>query len=603
MYDELKKTYENDPVFQYAIGVQEGTIIAGQKIKQATKRHLEDLERQGDEDFPFIYDPAETEKIIKFARLLKDVSSGEPFEPSPFQQFILGMIQGWRYPDTGGARFKNIFISMARTNGKTQLSATYSLFSFLFGYPRVNRQLAVSSIDISHTKPLYKYMTYNWGILSDTVFKKMTKDLGIDYNQNEMRIEKTATSMKRLSAQGSDSDGDHYTTGIVDEYHLFGQGERGFINAMTSGMVNNPNAQMFYISTAGYNPNVPMFEDYQRLTQSLEAGDYSKIERDLILIWEQDSVDEAYLPDTWQKSNPLMELPDMRKNLTEGLLVEREAKSSQGKEADFLVKNLNMWQNAKENRYLDLNQITGAVIPEFDMYGKSVYIGFDYSQKNDDTSLAFVFPYERNGEQVYHLYQHSWVPTAHAGSIEAKEQRDGINYRKVEEDGFATITRDVDGLIDEDEVFNWMLSFVERYDLTVEAFLYDSWQTGRFIRRLDEIRNEWLIIPLRQGIKSLSEPTKFLQHLFIKGRVTMLQDQALQQGLLNAVVVSDNNGIKIDKNVNSQKIDTVDAVIDGMAEAMYHFESYSLAEEPKKKNFMDGWSAEQVNEYYMNLTF
>ena len=72
---------------------------------------------------------------------------------------------------------------------------------------------------------------------------------------------------------------------------------------------------------------------------------------------------------------------------------------------------------------------------------------------------------------------------------------------------------------------------------------------------------------------------------------------------MNAVVVSDNNGIKIDKNVNSQKIDTVDAVIDGMAEAMYHFESYSLAEEPKKKNFMDRWSAEQVNEYYMNLTF
>lgn len=162
----------------------------------------------------------------------------------------------------------------------------------------------------------------------------MTRDLGIEFNQNEMRIARTATSMKRLSAKGSDSDGDHYTTAVIDEYHLFTQGERGFINAMTSGMVNNPNAQTFYISTAGYNPNVPMFEDYRRYAKQLESGDFSAMQHDLVLIWEQDNTDEAYQPETWQKSNPLMELTSMKDILTEGLLTERNAKVSQGKEAD-----------------------------------------------------------------------------------------------------------------------------------------------------------------------------------------------------------------------------------------------------------------------------
>ena len=603
-YKELFEKYPDDPALTYAVDVLRGRIVAGEKIKRAAERHISDLERiKSDAGFIYTYNADAAKNIVEFATLLKDITSGEPFNPSPYQRFILAMIQGWRNPETQGMRFKNIFISMARTNGKTQLLSAYALYNFLFGFPKVNRQLAVSSIDISHTKPLYKYMTYNWEQLKNGPFKKLAKEWGIDYNQNEMRIEAKASSMKRLSAQGSDSDGDHYTTGIVDEYHLFGQGERSFVNSMTSGMVNNPTAQMFYISTAGLDPNAPMFEDYKRYAKYLENGNWHEIDKDLVLIWEQDDEDEAYLPDTWQKSNPLMELPNMRKNLTEGMITERDAKVAQGKFSDFIVKNMNMWQNAKDNAFLPLDLIQGAIIDEFNMYGRDVFIGFDYSQTNDDTSLAFIFPYiGSDGQQKYHLYQHSWVPISKAGSIEAKEQRDNIDYRDVEKRGFATITRDRFGLIDEDEVFNWLLTFIETNDLNVQAILYDQWGTGKIIRRLDEIKNEFLIIPVRQGIKSLNEPTKFLQSQFIKQNITMLDDQAMQQALVNAVVVSDNNGIKVDKNVNSQKIDVVDAIINAFYEGQWYNTEFTNAD-VKKKSFLDGKTPEEISDYYMNLTF
>lgn len=603
-YKELFEKYPDDPALTYAVDVLRGRIVAGDKIKRAAERHISDLERiKDDAGFIYTYNADEAKKIIEFATLLKDVTSGEPFNPSPYQRFILAMIQGWRNPETQGMRFKNIFISMARTNGKTQLLSAYTLYNFLFGFPKVNRQLAVSSIDISHTKPLYKYMTYNWTQLQNGPFKKLAKMWGVEYNQNEMRIESQSTSMKRLSAQGSDSDGDHYTTGIVDEYHLFGQGERSFVNSMTSGMVNSPTAQMFYISTAGLDPNTPMFEDYKRYAKYLENGNWHEIDKDLLLIWEQDDEDEAYLPDTWQKSNPLMELPNMRKNLTEGMITERDAKVAQGKLSDFIVKNMNMWQNAKDNAFLPLDLIQGAIIDEFNMYGRDVFIGFDYSQTNDDTSLAFIFPYiGSDGQQKYHLYQHSWVPISKAGSIEAKEQRDNIDYRDVEKHGFATITRDRFGLIDEDEVFNWLLTFIEQNDFNVQAILYDQWGTGKIIRRLDEIKNEFLIIPVRQGIKSLNEPTKFLQSQFIKQNITMLDDQAMQQALVNAVVVSDNNGIKVDKNVNSQKIDVVDAIINAFYEGQWYNTEFTNAD-VKEKSFFDGMSPEEISDYYMKLTF
>ena len=603
-YNDLLRRYPNDPALEYSIAVLTGRKLVGEKIKRAAERHINDLRRiDDDDDFIYVYNADKAKNIVEFATLLKDVTSGEPFNPSPYQRFILAMIQGWRNPETKGMRFKNIFISMARTNGKTQLLSAYTLYNFLFGYPKVNRQLAVSSIDISHTKPLYKYMTYNWEQLKKGPFKKLAQEWGVEYNQNEMRIDSQSTSMKRLSAQASASDGDHYTTGIVDEYHLFGQGQREFINSMTSGMVNNPLAQMFFISTAGLDPNTPMFEDYKRYAKYLENGNWHEIDKDLVLIWEQDDEDEAYLPDTWQKSNPLMELPNMRKNLTEGMITERDAKVAQGKLSDFIVKNMNMWQNAKDNAFLPLDLIQGAIIDEFNMYGRDVFIGFDYSQTNDDTSLAFIFPYiGSDGQQKYHLYQHSWVPISKAGSIEAKEQRDNIDYRDVEKRGFATITRDRFGLIDEDEVFNWFLTFIEQNDLNVQAILYDQWGTGKIIRRLDEIKNEFLIIPVRQGIKSLNEPTKFLQSQFIKQNITILDDQAMQQALVNAVVVSDNNGIKVDKNVNSQKIDVVDAIINAFYEGQWYNTEFTNAD-VKEKSFFDGMSSDEISDFYMKLTF
>lgn len=147
-----------------------------------------------------------------------------------------------------------------------------------------------------------------------------------------------------------------------------------------------------------------------------------------------------------------------------------------------------------------------------------------------------------------------------------------------------------------------MLTFIEQNDFNVQAILYDQWGTGKIIRRLDEIKNEFLIIPVRQGIKSLNEPTKFLQSQFIKQNITMLDDQAMQQALVNAVVVSDNNGIKVDKNVNSQKIDVVDAIINAFYEGQWYNTEFTNAD-VKEKSFFDGMSPEEISDYYMKLTF
>lgn len=83
-YNDLLRRYQNDPALEYSIAVLTGQKLAGEKIKRAAERHINDLRRIDDDDgFIYVYDADEARKINEFATLLKDVTSGEPFNPSP----------------------------------------------------------------------------------------------------------------------------------------------------------------------------------------------------------------------------------------------------------------------------------------------------------------------------------------------------------------------------------------------------------------------------------------------------------------------------------------------------------------------------------------
>lgn len=592
----------NDPVQQYCADVLSSKILAGRLVKLAALRQLNDLRRiTEDKTFRYDYDTAKATGMVNFGEFIPDVSTGEQITLAGFQKFILGMIEGWVDPKTSGARFHDVLISMARTNGKTQLASILALRDLLFGSPRVSRQIVVSSNNMSQVRQLYDYIRLALHALETTPLLSGKKDSIID-NTQEIKIPKINTKLLQMSADSLGADSVHPTLAIFDEYHL--QKTRAFLDTLTSGNVQNPDSRLIEISTAGTNPAVPMFDDYKRLTRMLEddhAGKRNPVhDSQLFLCWEQDDDEEAYQPETWIKSNPLMELEQMRINLTNGVQKEINTQQATNTLSKALVKNLNRWQNAKQDAYLPLDLLESAVIPEFDIQGREVYVGFDYSMTNDNTALAFVFPYfDKDGVQKWHITQHSFIPTKKAGSIEAKEIRDGVNYRGLEEKGFCTITRDRFGLINQDEVFEWLVDYINKNSLTVRAVAYDAWGTGSFIRHLDEFKNEWLLIPVRQGVHSLSEPTKFLLDRFTDGSITRLDDDIQSVAFNNAVIISDNNGIKVDKNLNSAKIDVVDATVDAMFEAAFYFTDFTnVAIKEDKKNPFAGWSNDKINDYF-----
>jgi phage terminase large subunit-like protein len=586
----------DDDAMQYCLDVLEGRILAGELIQYACLRHLKDLKRiTTDDSFVYKYDAERAKGMIKFAELIPDINTGKYRPLAGFQKFILSEMNGWGDPTINGSRFKTNSISMARANGKTDIASWVALREFLMGQPKNTRQIIVASLSVSQTDQLYSYIRKAWNALKKTpYFATLAK--GIDDNSQEMRISSQNTRLVKLSAESKGGGNSYHPSLIIlDEFHTFT--DRSFVDSLTSGNIMNANARFIYISTSGVNVHCPMAEDYTNYSEKLKNGTLD--DTILFLCWEQDSDKEAYQPETYMKSNPLYEVPSRAKVLANTLPKKRAEFEANGDLPKFLVYQMNRWQNAQKNAYIPLDLLNKSISNEpFSFDNRDVYIGYDASLSNDDTSLVFVFPYVEGTKNKYYVYQHSWIPTRVAGGINAKMKADSINYERAETEGFATITKNRFGNIDQDEVYHWMLDFVKDHNLNVQAIGYDAWGTGSFIRSLDELE-DWNLFPIRQGARSLSEPTKFVQDQFTEGNIIIPDDRVLKACLSNAVLTDKDNQLLIDKNRSNLKIDAVDALIDAMYQGMLHFTPWTN-EKVDKNDVFHGMNNDQINDYFHN---
>lgn len=137
-------------------------------------------------------------------------------------------------------------------------------------------------------------------------------------------------------------------------------------------------------------------------------------------------------------------------------------------------------------------------------------------------------------------------------------------------------------MINDDQVYEWLLSYVEDNALDVVFFGYDAMGVTAVIKQL-ELNTSWNLMAIRQRTGELKEPTKFLQKAFVESSITRLNDKIMEKALLNAQIYEDKIGIQVDKAKATLKIDVVDAIIDALYQGMIHFEDYSDVNDPEKQ--------------------
>ncbi|WP_273751532.1 terminase large subunit [Leuconostoc mesenteroides] len=583
-YSEIRKKYQ-DSGTRYAFRVLDGEQIAGYKIKLASLRHVRDLMRSenNDPEFPYHYDLKQVKAILYFASLCPDVDAGKPLPLMAWEEFILSQLNGWR-DSSGDKRFTEADISVARKQGKTYFAAIISAYSFLIeGATLGNQDYLVASNSSDQIDKLYGYVKY---MITDLInnnkaFKKMASARGIEAQERKIVAKKPNNRLVKISNESGKFDGYHFTSAIYDEA---GDEKAGkYTSRIITGQTDVKNHQFIKISTAYEFLNTEFFNDLKRGVESMEKDWSREYDNSLWLVWSQDSENEMFEPSTWEKSNPLIGLPNKKASITKGITNLRETLAAKGKIAEFQNKTMNIYLQVSQAAFLKLKDVERAITARFEIYGKQVYIGYDYSMFSDNTAIAFVYPYlDSKGKRHWHVEQHSFIPWEKAGSIEAKEKQDGINYRELAKKGYCTITSHPQGLINGDQVYQWLLNYVEDNALEVVFFGYDAWGATPAIKQL-ELNTSWNLMAIRQRTSELKDPTKFLQSAFVESSITRLDDKIMEKALLNAQVIEDKIGIQVDKAKATLKIDVVDAIIDALYQGMIHFEDYSDVNDPEKQ--------------------
>lgn len=595
-FDDVRKKY-TDPATKYAFNVLDEKVMTGYLMKLACFRHVRDLQRVENKEFGFYYDVNEVDKILKFAAIAPNVDTGEPTKLMDWQKFIFAMLFGWR-DGLGTKRFTRVVLSVARGQGKSYLMAIYMSYSFLIESMGLsNQDFLVTAENYDQTGKLYGYIANMLKSIIDQqpVFKKLAEEDDLVIHEHTgISMRKFNNNLRPLSFNAGKYDSYHFTTAVFDEVGNIKTREG--TKKIVSGQVKVPNHQYIEISTSYPDPSVPFHEEQKMIQQVMEQDFNREADRTLGLIWAQDSLDETFKEETWVKSNPLLDLKDQRDVLLNGLRDKRDSDMLAGTVDDFQNKNLNLWLQEATNSYLKLSDIERAIIPSFDIRGRDVYIGFDYSMFSDNTAIAFVYPYQDgDGQQKWHIEQHSFIPWEKAGSIQAKEKQDGIDYRKLAKKGYCTITSHPQGLINDDQVYSWLLNYVEENNLHVIFFGYDAWGATNAIKQMD-INTGFPLEAIRQRTSELKDPTKFLQKIFVEGNCSRLDDKIMEKALINAEIYEDKIGIQVDKAKATLKIDVVDAIIDALYQGMYHFEDFGIANDKSKQAEL--MTAEQVKAWF-----
>ena len=599
-YDDILSKY-NDPATKYAYQVIfTDKFMTGRDTQLACVRHLNDLKRIGDEDFPYHYDLNMVNAIEYFARLLPNPDNlNEKIEPQKWQSFILDSLIGWRTAQNG-TRFTTANISVARAQGKTWIaSMLINFYYFVVCRQASSQDLLIASYDNEHATKLFNDVAIQAKkLVKLDDFKDWVKENDVNVQSYQIIGRENKNTIRKGTSQGGGFDSFHNAIAVYDEIGNLKPALNETLKQITSGQNGIKNRIFVQISTAYPDIKVKFKKD-QDVTRVVMEQDTKRDGDDVFqIIYCQDSEEEVFNPETWAKSNPLLAEypPEKTASLLEALIKDKDKNEREGTLETFVNKSLNLWSRRFQNSFLSLSNIQNSIIDRFDIRGRDVFIGFDASQTNDNTSFGFMFPYINGHEHEYYAMQYSFIPFSQAKSLQAKSKQDGLNYEALQNKGICEITDLPSGVIDEEQVYQWLVKFIKENSLNVKRIVADPNLARWFVAKIENYHKEWVLATVSPTSYQLSDSTKFFQTRFINGDVKIINDPLLIDGLNNAVLVEDRGGaIKIDRqNRTSTHIDTADALINAAYNIREYFEDYH----DENYNPLNDMSSDSKNKFW-----
>lgn len=560
-----------DRVSKYALDVLEDREVAGKLVKLACQRHLDDLEKSKLAPFKYEFDLEKSLRIIEYAETLYIAEGEEPIQVKlyPFQDFILGSLNGWVEKGTGYRRFRTSYIQLGRQNGKSFLNGILGTYYGNFdGYNY--GQIYCTATKADQAKIVFNEMVKF--INSDDDLKELFK---VQEYKSTIICNITNSVIRALGRDTKSIDGFRPLLGIVDEYHAHKDNQ--MYKLLEGGIKKMKQALISVITTAGFDLNSPCFELYTYCCNLLK-GAYSN-DAQFVFIAQMNEDDDIWNPQNWIKANPTLAFDSAA--LENLIPVAATAKDMGGETLrDFLTKQLNIWVQATDNVYIkDINQWISCAsdmsLEEFiETYdSRRCWVGLDLSSGGDLTTLALVFIYYIDGVKKYFLHTHSFMPSKR---LAEHIKTDRAPYDMWVREGLITLTETLGGLkTDYKYIIAYLKELIKKYDLFVQMICYDPHNSDAFLGDLEELGYDTLLIV--QSCKFLNDPTVDFRLEIEAGNVVYSKEEAkvLTWSIVNAKTVSNSfKEIKIDKDLAQKRIDPVDAIIDAWKAVMKDEKSF-----------------------------
>ncbi len=586
------QTGKHHPVSVYAKQVTQGKLhdLCGPYEIAACQRHLDDLERQGTEGFPYVFDATRADRIIRwFSQCVqvRGVEQREAIQLQPWQIFDLGCVYGWVHKDTGARRFKRTYNKRARGNFKSTEKSGQCLYHMCGDamYPPYHPELATfeqePEVECAAVDRSQAMRVFGDAKKIAQASPNIAKRLHIPKSNPVTHLTRGGY-MRALSKDTKNKDSGAPSYFVVDEYHAHQTSDIYDIGLNSFG--KRPQALLDVITTAGDDAqSKPCYAEETYAKQVLDGGVVD--ETYFVMIRELPDGANPHDKSLWCMANPCLRYPnEYSKYLLEQIEAEYTAaygSNDPHKIRQFLTRRMCQWQTGAVNRYLDENcmaKAKKAQVPKEQFAnltdGLECWCGFDLGKRIDLSGAAavFILPDGRVAIKV-----HGFMPQNRATY---HEHTDRIPYVSWAKGGFCTLTPG--DVTDNSYVDNWICEGERDHRWSVVETDYDGHNaTDLAIKMCEERNNEDFCVEIAQTCAGQNLAVKGFRELLLQDRLVLEESPLLIRCLANAIEITNNFGdIKLSKKHkdDTERIDPVAAAMNALSRALIRRNNPTLSD-------------------------
>lgn len=493
----------------------------------------------------------QVENILKLLNMPKGLKAGESLYncSTGYQWFIyIAVFCTVHRNDTKRRKYETCLLEICRKNFKTYTVGTIFIIAFLTE-PQFSKFYSVAP-DGSLSKEIQE-------AISETL--RSSPAIYEYKNTKRFKILRDYISFKPLLSKFIPLS---YSTSRMDSRmpNVFCADEVGAlpinypVEAMRSGQINMKNRLGFIISTKYPTIDNP-FEDYVSYSKKV----LDKIEKDetvFSLLYEPDNTKDWMNDDLILKqSNPAtLEIPEiweeLKKKRAYAIAVDKAREN-------FVTKHCNIiYQGIGTETYIDVAAVQKCRTSHIDWKDRTVYVGFDLSETNDNTSVAMVTA-DENNNIIADVF--AFIPE---GRIDEKTISEKLDYRNMIENTSKCMACG-DKVIDYTYVEAFILSLEERYGVKVQAIGFDRWNALSTAQKLEKEGHN--LVEIRQHSSTLHPPTKLLKEKILSGEFQYEKNPLLEINFQNARCTYDTNrNLYVTKKKSNGKVDMVVSLINAV---------------------------------------